>query len=90
MMNKNNESIETSIARERLRQAQYSFNLALVMTAAFACMSLMGIGLSLQGKSTEGVVSTTGGTIASLRCLKIAKDANDRLDMLRSIRIGKE
>ena len=85
-----NESIDQAIARERIRQAQYSFNLALVMTAAFACVGLVGVGLLLDGKATEGVVSATGGTMASVRCLQMAKDANDRLDNLRQERKNKE
>ncbi|MEM8808919.1 MAG: hypothetical protein AAGF01_23115 [Cyanobacteria bacterium P01_G01_bin.38] len=85
-----NVNIEELIAKERLRQAQYSFNLAFVMTTAFACVGLAGIGLFLKGKSTEGIISATGGTVASVRCLQMAKDANDRLDMLRQKRKGKE
>lgn len=83
-------NIEKLIAKERIRQAQYSFNLALVMTAAFASIGLVGIGLFLNGKSTEGVISATGGTVASVRCLQMAKDANDRLDILRQERKSKE
>ncbi len=70
------------IARERLRQGRYSFNLALVMTAASAIISFMGVGLLLSGKAPEGVVSAAGGLASSVRCLQLAKEANDRLDKI--------
>ena len=73
-------AVELSIAQERLRQARWSFNLALAMTAAFAVISLVGVGLLLSGKTTEGSVAAAGGFASSVRCLQLAKDTNDRLD----------
>lgn len=75
-------SIEVSIAQERLRQARYSFNLALVATALSACISLVGAGLLLSGKVPEGTVTAAGGMAASVRCIQLAKDTNDRLDKI--------
>lgn len=72
--------MELSIAQERLRQARLSFNLALMATAISACISLVGAGLLLSGKVPEGTVTTTGGLASSIRCVQLAKDANDRLD----------
>ncbi|MBE9053592.1 hypothetical protein IQ243_24940 [Nostocales cyanobacterium LEGE 11386] len=74
--------VELSIAQERLRQARWSFNLALAMTAAFAVISLVGVGLVLSGKATEGSVAAAGGFASSVRCLQLAKDTNDRLDKI--------
>ncbi len=65
---------------ERLRQARYSFNLTLFATAMSFLVSLVGAGLLLSGKATEGTVTTAGGIVASVRCTKLAKEANDRLD----------
>ncbi|TBR56409.1 hypothetical protein B4U84_30065 [Westiellopsis prolifica IICB1] len=73
-------TIELSIAQERLRQARYSFNLALIATALSACISLVGAGLLLSGKVPEGTVTAAGGMAASVRCIQFAKDTNDRLD----------
>lgn len=73
-------AVELSIAQERLRQARWSFNLALAMTAAFAVISLVGVGLLLSGKTIEGSVAAAGGFASSVRCLQLAKDTNDRLD----------
>lgn len=75
-------AVELSIAQERLRQARWSFNLALAMTAAFAVISLVGVGLLLSGKTTEGSVAAAGGFASSVRCLQLAKDTNDRLDKI--------
>ncbi len=75
-------AIELSIAQERLRQARYSFNLALVATALSAGISLIGYGLLLSGKVPEGAVTATGGMAASVRCIQLAKDTNDRLDRI--------
>ncbi|MBP5974766.1 hypothetical protein HW132_19005 [Brasilonema sp. CT11] len=72
--------IELSIARERLRQARYSFNLAIISTAVSAFIALTGAGLLLTGKANEGAVTAACGMIASVRCVELAKDANDRLD----------
>ncbi|WP_292826327.1 hypothetical protein [Nostoc sp. JL33] len=75
-------AVELSIAQERLRQARWSFNLALAMTAAFAVTSLVGVGLLLSGKTTEGSVAAAGGLASSVRCLQLVKDTNDRLDKI--------
>ena len=74
--------MELSIAQERLRQARLSFNLALIATATSACVSLMGAGLLLSGKVPQGAVTTTGGLAFSVRCVQLAKDANDRRDKI--------
>lgn len=75
-------SVEMSIAQERLRQSRYSFNLALIATALSACISLVGGGLLLSGKVSEGTVTAAGGMAASVQCIQLAKDANDRLDKI--------
>ncbi|QLE42249.1 hypothetical protein FD723_18695 [Nostoc sp. C052] len=68
------------IVRERLRQARYSFNLALIATGLSACIGFIGAGLLLTGRVTEGSITATGGMAASVRCIRFAKEANDRLD----------
>lgn len=73
-------TVKLTIVQERLRQARYSFNLALISTALSACISLVGAGLLLSSKVPEGTVTAVGGMAASVRCLQLAKDANDRLD----------
>ncbi|MEH2182352.1 TRADD-N-associated membrane domain-containing protein [Nostoc sp.] len=70
------------IIRERVRQARYSFNLALIATGLSACISLVGAGLLLSGKVPEGTVTAAGGMAASVRCTQLAKDTNDRLDKI--------
>lgn len=69
-----------AIAKERRRQACFSFNLALIATAISACVSLAGAGLLLSGKAPEGVVAAAGGLASSVRCIQLANNANDRLD----------
>ena len=77
-----NSVIEMSIAHERLRQAHYSFNLAMIAIAVSFCISLVGAGLLLSGKVPEGTVTSAGGLASSVQCLQLAKDANDRLDKI--------
>jgi hypothetical protein len=75
-------SVEVSIVQERLRQARYSFNLALITTGISACVSLAGAGLLLSGKLPEGSIIAVGGLTSSACCFRFAKDANDRLDVI--------
>lgn len=74
--------IELIIVKERLRQARYSFNLALIATGISACVGLAGAGLLLSGKLSEGAVTAAGGFASSACCIRFAKDANDRLDKI--------
>lgn len=76
---------EQSLIQERLRQAHLSFNLALVLTAISSLVGVAGVVLLLSGKAPEGTITTAGGlasNIVSVCCLKLTKDANDRLDRM--------
>jgi hypothetical protein len=75
-------TIELIIAQERLRQARQSFNLALMTTTTCILISFAGVGLVLLGKANEGTITATGGLASTGYCLKLSKDANDRLDQL--------
>jgi hypothetical protein len=76
-------SIAPSIIQERIRQARYSFNLALIATALGVLVSLVGVVILLTGKNyLAGVPTTSGGAIFTIGCTRLAKDANDRLDKL--------
>lgn len=74
--------LEHEIVQERIRQARYSFNLALVATGVSACVGLAGAGLLLSGKLSEGAVTAAGGLASSACCIRFGKDANDRLDQI--------
>jgi len=74
--------IERDIAQERIRQARNTSNLALISTAIATGISLLGAALLVMGRVPEGSVTTTGGLATSIHCLRLAKDANDRLDKL--------
>jgi len=75
-------ALEMIIVKERLRQSRYSFNAALAATVLSTCISLLGAALLLSGKVPEGAVTTSSGMAVSVGCLKLAKDANDRLDSI--------
>ena len=75
-------AMEAEIAQERIRQARYSFNLALAMTAVCAAIGLTGAGLLVAGKVPEGMIATTGGMSPVILCVKFAREANDRLDKI--------
>ena len=78
-----NSKIEWSITQERLRQARLSFNLALTATGMCFFISLIGgARLLLSDKVSSGTITSAVGLVSSMRCLKLAKDANDRLDKI--------
>ena len=77
-------TIKMIIAKERSRQAHHSFNLAFVTTAACVFISFAGVGLVPLGKADEGTITATGGLASTAYCLKLSKDANDRLDKVAS------
>ena len=81
-MNKRISSIELSIAEERLRQARYSFNLAIVATTTSFLISLVGAGILLSNNVPQGTVITAVGLVSGVGCTKLANDANDRLDKI--------
>jgi hypothetical protein len=81
-LSSDNDSIELSIVRERIRQAHHSFNLALVATTASVLISIVGAGLLFANKVSEGGATTAAGLLSSVGFVKLAKDANDRLDLI--------
>ncbi len=76
------DEMKLRIAEERLFQASFSFKLASIATAAFASVSLVGAGLLLSGYLSEGSIAAASGAGSTVYCIKLAKDANDRLDRI--------
>ncbi|MEH2263728.1 TRADD-N-associated membrane domain-containing protein [Nostoc sp.] len=74
-------TIELFITQERMRQARYSLNLSLIATTVSFFIGFVGAGLILSNKIPEGSVAA-GGLVSSVRCIQLAKDANDRLDKI--------
>jgi hypothetical protein len=74
--------IQLEIAQERLRQARYSFNLALMTTAAFAVIGMSGFESLLAGRFPESFFAIPGGISPIFPCIKFAREANSRLDSL--------
>jgi hypothetical protein len=70
------------IGQERLRQARYSFNMSLASSAVCAGISCVGAAMLLIGRVPEGTVVASGGVLSSASCVRLAKDANDRLDKI--------
>jgi hypothetical protein len=70
-------SIEQAALQERLRQAQQSFNLAIL---ALATSSVIGVGILCSGQHHPGIIAAIGSATAG--CVRFAKKANDRLDQL--------
>jgi len=87
-MNQSNSTSKTfaqlgmKIGQERLRQACYSFNIALASSVTFAVISFLGATMLLFGKVPEGTVVASSGMLSSVGCIRFAKDANDRLDRI--------
>jgi hypothetical protein len=76
------EKMKQRIADERLFQASISFKLASIATTAFASVSLVGAGLLLSGYLSAGTLAAASGAVPTVYCIKLAKDANDRLDRI--------
>jgi hypothetical protein len=74
--------LEVYITHERLRQAQLSFNLSLLAAKISVFTGLIGAGLLLSGKLSEGSITTAISITSNVYCFKITKNANDRLDLL--------
>jgi hypothetical protein len=76
------DKMKQRIAEERLFQARFSFKLASIATGTFASISLIGAGLLFSGYLSEGALTATSGAGSTIYCIKLAKDANDRLDRI--------
>jgi hypothetical protein len=74
--------IEMETLREILRQARQSFNLHLVAMSASVSIGLIGGGILLLGKTTEGTVTAGAGMISSTLCAQVHKDSQRKLEML--------
>lgn len=81
-MPKTSKPLEEKIGQERLRQAHYSFNFALTASAAFTAIGFVGAAMLLLGKIPEGTLVASSSVLSSAACIRLAKDANDRLDRI--------
>ncbi|NEO96279.1 MAG: hypothetical protein F6K56_41535 [Moorea sp. SIO3G5] len=71
---------ETSFLNERIRQAKLSFNLLVGATILSGIVGLAGAGLLISKQLSDGIVTTSVGLASNIAFVKLAKDANDRLD----------
>ncbi len=71
---------ETIYFNEHIRQAKLSFNLLVSATVISGIVGLIGAGLLMSKKLPEGAVTTAVGLAPNVTFVKLAKDANDRLD----------
>ena len=82
-----NESLQTAIQKERLRQAINSFNMSrlsfkisLIAALASSITGLFGGGLLLAGKISEGTLTTGTSAISSTCFYQICKEAQERAE----------
>lgn len=71
------------IYQERRRQASASFNLVYGLMTVSAIIGISGVMLLFSGNVSVGAFTAAGGAVygtVSTSWLKLAKDANDRLD----------
>ncbi len=66
--------------QERIRQAKLAFNLAIVAAVLSFIVILIGVGLLPSEQVSKGTLTTAEGFLSNLAFVKLAKDANDRLD----------
>ncbi|NEO36376.1 MAG: hypothetical protein F6J90_08610 [Moorea sp. SIOASIH] len=71
---------ETRFLNERIRQAKLSFNLLVGATILSGIVGLAGAGLLISKQLSDGIVTTSVGLASNIAFVKLAKDANDRLD----------
>jgi hypothetical protein len=76
----NAETLRSQIVLEHIRQAQYSFNLSVIVIAMSTLISFAAVGMLLSGKTTEGSVAATGSLLSNVCHLQMLKDARNRLD----------
>jgi hypothetical protein len=53
-----------------------------IATAAFASVSLFGAGLLLSGYLSEGTLAAVSGAVPTVYCVRLARDANDRVNRI--------
>lgn len=85
MVSNNYPSQENSIYAERIRQAHWGFNLELGFVGICSGITLVGCILFLTGQTSKGAYMTVGGltsTAVGGCCMRLSRDANDRLDKL--------
>lgn len=75
-------NFQSKYAEERFRQAQQSFNVAIICITACVGTTFIGIGLVYTGKVGVGIVTGVAGAAPIARCVKFYREANDRLDEL--------
>ena len=78
---------------ERIRQARLSFNLSICFASISATVTVLGVVLLLAGRLTEGGYAALGSitsTTVSYRCVQLARDANDRLDLNQRVKLPSE
>jgi small neutral amino acid transporter SnatA (MarC family) len=68
--------MKNEIRKELLRQAKLTFNVALFVSAASAIITLFGVGLIYFNKVSEASLTASGGAIATITTLNMAKEAS--------------
>ncbi|NES99588.1 MAG: hypothetical protein F6K61_03260 [Sphaerospermopsis sp. SIO1G1] len=67
------------IKDELLRQAKLTFNVALGVSAISAIITLFGVALIYCDKISEATLTASGGTLATMTSLNMAKEAKNEL-----------
>ncbi|NET73908.1 MAG: hypothetical protein F6K62_24105 [Sphaerospermopsis sp. SIO1G2] len=71
--------MKDKIKKELLRQAKLTFNVALSVSAISAIITLSGVGLIYFDKISEATLTASGGTLATMTSLNMAKEAKNEL-----------
>ncbi|MBD2775963.1 TRADD-N-associated membrane domain-containing protein [Iningainema tapete] len=82
MLSKNDSSRNEVAYQERLRQARLSFNFTLAAIATSVFISLVSVAFLLTGGTNRisAMKLAIASNIVIVRCLQLARDANDRFD----------
>lgn len=82
---------EDPVLHERIRQARLGFNISVGFVSLSATTTLAGAILLLSGHLSHGGYTALGGlcsTAVGHRCMKLSRDANDRLDLIARTNIA--
>jgi small neutral amino acid transporter SnatA (MarC family) len=67
------------IIKELIRQAKLTFNVAVSVSAISAMITLSGVALIYFNKISEATLTASGGALATMTSLNMAKEAKDEL-----------
>lgn len=67
-------------ARESFALAKHHYRLALAATSASVLISVIGLGIAVSGRSSEGAIATATGALPLIGCIQLLQSAGGQLE----------